>query len=85
MGDSLLIGPCMKPRVALVFLASMDVVDLILWFTISLVNICRRLFLPVQTVQRVHSPPPWLRESALSIPIVTTFLGVWLPSTRTMH
>ena len=77
MGGSLLIGPCMKPRVALVFLASMDVVDLILWFTISLVSICGRLFLPVQTVQRVLSPAPRLKESALLIPIGTTCLGAW--------
>ena len=76
MGGSLLIGPCMKPRVAFVFLAFMDVVDQILWSITCNVNICGPLSVPVQTVPRVLFPHPWPRESALLILIIPTFLGV---------
>ena len=78
MGGSLLTGPCStKPRVALVFLAFMDVVDQILWPTTCNANICGPLSVLVQTVPRALFPHPWPRESALLIPIVPTFLGVW--------
>ena len=64
----------MKPQVAFVFLAFMDVVDQILWPTTCNVNICGPLSVPVQTVPRVPFPHPWLRESALLILIAPTCL-----------
>ena len=72
MGGLLPIGPCTKPRVAVVLPASMDVVELILWSTTSHVNMCGLLSFLVHTVPCVLFAPLWPRESALLIRVVRT-------------